>query len=61
LSTYNHYTGESTQIPGGDETAVYVGMALRDRAGWATTMVGTAAVASLFLLAMAIVLGGGWS
>jgi hypothetical protein len=62
LSSYNHYTGERTQAPGGDETAVYVGMALRDRPGWAATMIGTATVASLFLLAMAIVLGsGGWS
>lgn len=61
-STRDPHTGEPSEIPGGDEEAIYVGMALRDRPGWAATIVGTGAVAALYLLAVAIVLGGGgWS
>jgi len=61
-STYNPYTGERTQVPGGNENAVYVGFALRNRPGWTATMLGTAAVGSLFLLALAFAFGGGgWS
>jgi hypothetical protein len=58
-NTRDPHTGAPLVIPGGNENAVYVGLAMRDRPGWSATIIGAGAVTALFLLAIAFVLGGG--
>lgn len=46
-------------VPAGTETGVYVGFAMRNRPGWTATILGTGAVAALFMLVAAVVAGMG--
>jgi hypothetical protein len=53
-SRTNTDTWELEQVPGGRENAVYFGVALRNRPGWTTAIVGTGMVALLVIVAGAM-------